>query len=82
MKEIKQEDVLYVATTNGQCDFFEDEEESTEDIMFEWGIEGFGFGTTTFFYRDGVLKCDNEGISPETIKKILCAFVDSAEMVG
>ena len=47
--------------------------------MFTWGISGFGFGTTTFFYKDGVLMCDNEAMSKDMIKTILCEFVDKAE---
>lgn len=49
--------------------------------MFEWGIEKFGFGTTTFYYKDGILKCDNECMSKEFIKAILCDFVDKAEFI-
>jgi len=49
--------------------------------MFCWGIEKFGFGTTTFFYEDGKLMCDNETLSKESIKKIMCKFVDEAEFV-
>ncbi len=50
-----------------------------EPIVFEWGIEKFGFGTTTFYYKDGILKCDNETLDKELIKKILCDFIDRAE---
>ena len=58
---------------------FYNREEKTENIMFVWGIDGFGFGTTSFSYKDGKLKCNNETLSKESIKKILCAFVDEAE---
>lgn len=50
-----------------------------EAICFLWVIEKFGFGETTFYYKDDKLKCDNETLSKESIKKILCAFVDEAE---
>ena len=55
--------------------------EKTENIMFSWGIDHFGFGTTTFWYEDGELMCDNETMSKEQIKMILCAFVDKARFV-
>jgi len=70
----KQEDINYVATSDGNWP-----EEKTENIMFTWGITGFGFGTTTFYYKDGKLMCDNEAMSKDMIKTILCEFVDRAE---
>jgi len=73
----EQKDIKYVKTSDGEYP-----EEKTENIMFAWSITGFGFGTTTFYYEDGKLKCDNETMSKESIKKILCAFVDKAEFVG
>ena len=69
----EQKDINYVATSDGEYP------EGTENIMFAWSITGFGFGTTTFFYKDGVLKCDNEAMSKDMIKTILCEFVDRAE---
>ncbi len=51
-----------------------------EAIVFQWGIEGIGFGEIGFHYKDGKLKCDNEGMSKEFIKTILCDFVDRAEL--
>lgn len=63
----KDKKIVYVNTYNEEL------------IVFEWGIEKFGFGTTTFYYKDGKLKCDNETLDKELIKKILCAFVDEAE---
>ena len=55
--------------------------EGKEPICFSWGINSFGFGTTTFFYEDDKLKCDNETLSKDSIKKILCALVDEAEFI-
>ena len=80
-KEVKkmpfeEKDILYVHTSDGN---YPDDE--AENIMFAWGIEKFGFGTTTFFYKDGKLMCDNETLSKESIKKIMCKFVDDAEFV-
>jgi len=73
----EQKDIRHVATSDG-----EHPDEKTENVMFVWSIDGFGFGTTTFFYDDGKLKCDNEAMSKDSIKKILCEFVDKAEFVG
>ncbi len=68
-----QEDIVEVQTSDGEYP------EGTENIMFVWSIKGFGFGTTTFFYKDGKLMCDNEAMSKNMIKTILCEFVDRAE---
>jgi hypothetical protein len=70
----KSEDIKYVQTWDGEIP-----DDGTENIMFAWGIKDFGFGTTTFYYKDGKLFCNNETLSKESIKKILCAFVDEAE---
>jgi len=72
-------DIKYIDTSNGEWD--KDEKEQTETVMFVWGVDGFGFGTTTFFYKDGKLKCDNETMSKEQIKMLMCAFVDKAEFI-
>ena len=56
----------------------DNEEEAKTPIQFCWGMNGFGWGTTTFYYENGVLKCDNECMSKEMIKQLLCAFVDRA----
>lgn len=74
MKDFEEKDILYVHTSDGEYP-----DEQTENIMFAWGIEKFGFGTTTFYYKDGKLMCGNETLSKKDIKKILCAFVDEAE---
>ena len=70
----KAEDIIDVRTSNGDW-----EDDKTENICFTWNIKGFGFGETVFFYEDGKLKCDNETMSKEMIKTILCKFVDNAE---
>jgi len=79
MAGFEEKDIKYVETSTGE--FGEEGENQTESIMFIWGIDHFGFGTTTFFYRDGKLMCDNETLSKESIKKILCKFVDDAEFI-
>ena len=73
----EQKDIKYVQTSDGEYP-----KEKTENIMFTWGIDGIGFGTTTFYYKDGVLKCDNEAMGKNSIKKILCEFIDRAEFIS
>jgi hypothetical protein len=83
----EQSDIIDVRTDDGDYEnakhFTVDGENyfetKTENIMFSWSIKGFGFGTTTFYYEDGKLKCDNEAMNKDSIKKILCEFVDRAE---
>lgn len=70
MAMFEEEDIYSVCT-------YED-----KTIRFEWVIEEFGFGETTFYYKDGKLMCDSETLSKESIKKILCAFVDKAELIS
>jgi len=76
MADFEENDIRYVQISDGEYP------ENTENIMFSWGIDRFGFGTTTFYYKDGKLKCDNEAMSKESIKKILCKFVDNAEFIS
>ena len=50
----------------------------TETTVIVWGRPGVGFGEVVFYKEDGALKCDNEGMSPEFIKEVLCDLVDKA----
>ena len=50
-----------------------------EKVIFEWGVNKFGFGQTVFLYEDGKLKCDNEYLDKDTIKKLICEFIDRAK---
>jgi len=50
------------------------------NIYFSWTMDGVGFGELGFYMEDGVLKCANECMSKERIKKILCSMVDNAEL--
>lgn len=49
-------------------------------VDVSWLVRDFGFGQIYFYYKDGQLYCDNEMMSKEFIKKILCAMVDSCEL--
>ena len=75
-KDFKIKDIKYVQTSDGEYP-----NDKTESVLFRWGIEGFGFGETSFYYDEGKLKCKNETLSKKDIKKILCAFVDRAEFM-
>jgi hypothetical protein len=48
---------------------------------FDWSAKGIGFGQF-YFYQDkyGVIHCDNECMSKEFIKRILCSMVDQCEL--
>jgi len=50
-----------------------------EYVLFSWTKKGVGFGQLAFYEEDGVLKCDNECMSKERVKEILCSMVDAAE---
>ena len=49
---------------------------------FQWGIDKVGFGTVSFENDgNGGVTCENEGMSKETIKRLLCYMVDHAEFI-
>jgi hypothetical protein len=58
-----------------------DKEDGFGRFNLQWGAVGIGFGEFTFFYRNGVLMCDNECMSKEFVKKALCAMVDNCTSV-
>lgn len=76
MGQFKESDIEWITTDNGE------DEGKTENIMFSWGINGFGWGTTTFYYQEGKLYCDNETMSKDQIKMLMNKFVDNAEFIS
>ena len=48
-------------------------------VTFQWGVKEVGFGELSFHYEDGKLKCQNEYMTKEFAKKILCEFVEQSE---
>lgn len=52
-----------------------------ESVLFQWGVEGCGFGEITFYYKDGKLQLESECMGKEFVKKILNAFIDEAELI-
>ena len=66
----KDKEIVYVKTYD------------KESILFQWGVKEFGFGEISFHYnKDGELECDNECMSKEFIKAILCDFVDRSKLM-
>jgi hypothetical protein len=47
-----------------------------ENIRFSWSHQNIGFGELYFYIEDGELYCDNEMMSKEFVKKLLCQMVD------
>lgn len=47
---------------------------------FQWSWPGIGFGEFCFYVRRGKIYCDNEMMSKEDIKKLLCQMVDTCEL--
>jgi hypothetical protein len=49
-------------------------------IALAWSAKGIGFGQVVFYEQNGKLMCDNELMSKEFIKRMLCKMVDDCEM--
>jgi len=50
-------------------------------FMVSWGVENFGFGTTTFYIKkDGTLGCDNECCSREFVDRVLTELAKRATL--
>ena len=51
-------------------------------FLVRWSIPGIGFGEFWFKtdQETGKIICDNETMSKETIKKVLCKLVDDCEL--
>lgn len=45
-----------------------------------WAMKDVGVGTFSFWEKDGKVYCDNEGMSKEFIKKVLCEMVDQSTL--
>lgn len=60
-----------------------DEEMVDGTALFSWSKKGYGFGMLYFYFKEDdngkkVLHCDNEYMSKERVKEILCNMVDNA----
>ena len=51
-----------------------------KSFTVEWSVTGMGFGQFYFYTdpADGKIHIDNECMSCDSIKKVLCAMVDQA----
>lgn len=52
--------------------------EPNAGITFSWGRADTGFGQFYFYVKDKELYCDNEMMSKDFVKEMLCHMVDSA----
>jgi hypothetical protein len=73
MSKFKKADIDFIRTDDGL------DQGGTETVMFSWGIKGFGFGSITFYYEDEKCYCENEGLTKDQVKLLLCEFVDNAK---
>lgn len=44
---------------------------------FEWGKENIGFGRFYFYQKDGKVYCNNEMMSKDFIKTMICEMIDN-----
>jgi len=66
-------------------DFFDNMEDDCRPSghnYFSWSAKGFGFGGFHFYTKenDDTIYCENEMMSKEFVKKMLCHMVDNAVM--
>lgn len=61
---------------------FENKVRPRGEISIEWSMKGRGFGELYFYVdlNDGTLYCDNECLSKERIKELLCMMVDQCKL--
>lgn len=50
-------------------------------LCVAWSTVSAGFGEINIFVKDDKLMIENEGMSKDFIKQVLCKLVDSAELV-
>jgi hypothetical protein len=51
-----------------------------KSFSLDWSLKGIGFGQFYFYEKDGKIYCDNERMSKESIKRVMCAMVDQCEL--
>jgi hypothetical protein len=49
----------------------------SNEFTIEWTSTNVGFGQFKFYTKDDVVYCDNECMSKEFIKQVLCDMVDN-----
>jgi hypothetical protein len=55
-------------------------EQNDGGFEINWDTVSAGCGSTTFYLKDGKLRCDNEGCGPIFLKSVLAALLKSAEL--
>ena len=78
----------YFASFKDSCGPRRDDNGVFTPIMAAWTAKDHGFGEFTFYVIGGKLRyvigdklrCDNEAMSKDFIKKMLCQMVDDAEL--
>jgi hypothetical protein len=61
-------------------DSMDDSVDLHDKFGIDWSIKGVGFGQFYFYEKDGVMYCDNEIMSKNFIKMVLCKMVDRCEL--
>jgi hypothetical protein len=72
----KKCEVTEVALNLPDCDDDGNPVEHPQHFAVQWEISNFGFGMFYFYVKDGKVHCDNETMSKDTIKEVLCKMVD------
>jgi len=70
-------------TIKGVEAFFESCEDNCEPsgyVNFQWSMKGMGFGSVGFYEKNGKVHCNNELMSKQFVKDILCKMVDDCIM--
>lgn len=57
---------------------FKDSCEPTDGVQFSWMAKDIGFGSMYFYIseKDGMVHCNNEYMSKDFLKRMLCKMVD------
>lgn len=50
--------------------------EPNDTTAFNWSAKGVGFGQFYFYIKNDKVHCENECMSKEFVKKMLCQMVD------
>lgn len=65
-----------------KCTPWSEDSNMEQVAAFNWTAKGIGFGTFTFYLdSSGRLRCDNEAMGRDFIKKMLCKMVDDSILV-
>lgn len=56
---------------------------ATSCFVVDWGLNGVGYGSFAFYKakKGGKCRIDNEYMSKDTIKKVICQLIDNAVLI-